>query len=78
MFDALLILLAVIGALMGWLAAGLLTSSKRSEIAEMNALLLDSVNELRTARAAGAEIHDEALAKARLVLTLAKESGLVR
>lgn len=78
MFDALVILLAVVGALMGWLAAGLLTSSKRSEMAELGALLNDSIAELQSAQTNSRERHDEALARARLVLTLAKESGLVR
>jgi hypothetical protein len=78
MFDALLILLTVVGALAGWLAASLLTSSKRSEIAELSALLLDNISELHIARMAGGEIYDAALAKARQALTLAKETGLTQ
>ena len=77
MFDALLILLAVVGALMGWLAAGLLTSSKRSEMAELGALLLDSIGELHSTPEHDSERYDQALARARHALTLAKESGLV-
>lgn len=78
MFDAMLILLAVVGALMGWLAAGLLTSAKHSEMAELGALLLDSINELHNARADGGADYDAALTKARRALIIAKESGLVR
>jgi hypothetical protein len=77
MFDVLLILLAVVGALMGWLAAGLLTSAKRSEVSELGALLLDSINELHSTLERGGPDHDAALAKARHALSLAKKSGLV-
>ena len=77
MAAALLALLAAAGALMGWLAAGLVVSSRRSEIAELGILLRESFDELQAASVAGGERRDAALARAHHALKTVKDSGLV-